>query len=327
MTSTSPPPPPPLPLRLPLLLLTIAFFATTVTASAAATARRRVVVGIPTVPRHRLVGDEAHYLERTLEALRREIAANGDADADADELSVKVVVVNHRPGEHAAFMRASHRQDYNGWATFLVPTASHSQTPQTQQPPVNHHHRALDDRVVRQTLDVVATIRLSLLAHEDDLYLAMEDDFEACAGFLHDLSSALAEADELHPTWIALRISYGFNGVVMPARDALALAAYLETHATRRPPDHLLVEFFAGETRESADHKRGRPHLAFRTNLLHHIGEASTLRPRRDAAPSHACGVPLDDGVLFPVESFVPCDAANARLVCESGLLNATCLA
>jgi hypothetical protein len=46
----------------------------------------------------------------------------------------------------------------------------------------------------------------------------------------------------------------------------------------RRPPDHLVVEYFAGETPEARTLKAGRPHFGFRYNLCDHLGKQSTLR-------------------------------------------------
>ena len=44
------------------------------------------------------------------------------------------------------------------------------------------------------------------------------------------------------PNWIALRVSYGFNGVVVQAADTPSLRDHLVAGVTRRPPDHLLFE-------------------------------------------------------------------------------------
>ncbi len=53
---------------------------------------------------------------------------------------------------------------------------------------------------------------------------------------------------------------------------------YLLKHQVRRPPDHLVVEWFAGETAESKAYKGNRANIGFRYNLFNHIGIVSTLR-------------------------------------------------
>jgi hypothetical protein len=74
--------------------------------------------------------------------------------------------------------------------------------------------------------------------------------------------------------------------LVAEALAGCGFAGYLAAHLPRRPPDHLLVEWFAGERGESAAHKRARAHLAFRYNVLEHFGASSSLRGK--AAPLYA---------------------------------------
>ena len=73
--------------------------------------------------------------------------------------------------------------------------------------------------------------------------------------------------------------------------------------AARRPPDHLWVEWFAGERPQSAARKAGRPHAAFRYNLLEHFGRASSLRDAPQGVYAF-CYDELDATVVFEVEAF-----------------------
>jgi len=103
--------------------------------------------------------------------------------------------------------------------------------------------------------------------------------------------------------WLLLRVCYGLNGAVLHTRDVPALAAYLAARLAARPPDHLLVEWFAGEQPAAAAYVGSRAHFTFRYNLLDHFGRQSSLR----AAPQGtfgACYDPLDEGNLFPVEAW-----------------------
>ena len=77
--------------------------------------------------------------------------------------------------------------------------------------------------------------------------MLLEDDWLLCP---HGLRAALYAVDKAYakdPRRIALRVSYGFNGVVVKQGDLDSLAHHLAAHYSRRPPDHLLFEWFSGE--------------------------------------------------------------------------------
>ena len=88
----------------------------------------------------------------------------------------------------------------------------------------------------------------------------------------------LRKSTKYHPGWLAIRASYGMNGIFMPDDDILVFADYLEKQQTRRPPDHLVVEWFAGETVDSKAHRGQRANIGYRYNIFDHIGTVSTLR-------------------------------------------------
>lgn len=139
--------------------------------------------------------------------------------------------------------------------------------------------------------------------------------------------------------WNALRVSFGLNGLLLPLGDVPALAAYFREHVARRPPDHsedggvarqacvgaaaplpplaptaVSVEWYAGERPASAAHKAGRPHVAFRHNLLEHFGSSSSLRNGPPAPVYAFCYDELDGGVVFDVEAFRRDACPNARV-------------
>ena len=170
-------------------------------------------------------------------------------------------------------------------------------------------------RVRQQTRDVVALLRV---ANElfgsgpplsERVYMFMEDDFRLCPSGMQALAYLLTLAGAIHSPpqrlpWNALRVSFGLNGALIHlGADAAALADYLAANAARRPPDHLTVEWFAGETRDSAATKAGRPHVAFRYNVLEHFGRASSLRGTETGLYSY-CYDELNSDVVFEVEAF-----------------------
>jgi hypothetical protein len=165
-------------------------------------------------------------------------------------------------------------------------------------------------RVRRQTRDVVHVMHTaySIFAQDADYYMFQEDDFRLCPRGGETLAFLLQTATAYHPDWNAIRVSYGLNGAIIRMADVPVLASYYTEHVARRPPDHMTVEWFAGEKPQSSAQKRGRPHVAFRYNILEHFGFASSLRDK--ATPHYAmCYDTLDATVVFDVEAFKPeCD-------------------
>ena len=72
------------------------------------------------------------------------------------------------------------------------------------------------------------------------------------------------------------------TGVVLCQADLPALQRHLLTHFERRPPDHLLFEWFSGERADTRALAAGRSYRIFRHNLFFHIGTKSTINQ-----PSH----------------------------------------
>ena len=304
-----------------------------------------LVIGVPSLPRE---GD-LDYLLRTLGYIIAQttggggaVAAAGGSDAPgAHPLRVRVLVMDHSraPGTHGAFEEAARlychalggcarveapgqpqhavlasRGGVVAFATNGVPRAEDGEDPGNDNVP--------GARVRAQTRDVVALLRLAAALYGAggalapggsagfDAYMFLEDDFRVCPSGLAALAFAFARAGALQPDWNALRVSYGLNGGVLRAADVSTFAAYLEEHQARRPPDHLWVEWFAGERPQSAARKAGRPHVAFRYNVLEHFGASSSLRAK--VAPLYAmCYDELNEKVVFEVEAFKPLQCAH----------------
>jgi hypothetical protein len=123
-------------------------------------------------------------------------------------------------------------------------------------------------------------------------------------GFLV-IQHLLSKASRYHPNWLAIRASYGMNGIFMHFKDLNIFADYMLKHQSRRPPDHLVVEWYAGETAESKAYRGSRVNIGFRHNLFDHIGVASTLRAEKSGSYP-GCYDDLFEPTVFKVEAFSP---------------------
>ena len=115
---------------------------------------------------------------------------------------------------------------------------------------------------------------------QSEYYLFSEDDMRLCDHGLSALRYLINKATYYRKEWFAIRVSYGMNGIIMRNSngDLQAFANYLEQHQRRRPPDHLVVEWFAGEKPQSKKYRNNRQHMAFRYNLFDPLGKTSSLR-------------------------------------------------
>lgn len=155
--------------------------------------------------------------------------------------------------------------------------------------------------VRKQTRDVVKVINKSV--NKGSYYLFLEDDMSMCPYGFNVIYYLLNKATSYHKDWLAIRASYGMNGIFMKNDDLPIFAAYLYKHHSRRPPDHLVVEWFAGETAESAAYRKNRVNIGFRYNIFNHIGVTSTLRGAKQTG-FPACYEELLVPTVFEVEAF-----------------------
>jgi hypothetical protein len=102
----------------------------------------------------------------------------------------------------------------------------------------------------------------------------------------------LQKATKWNSNWISLRMSYGFNGILMKKSDIVLFKSFLESNLKSKPVDHLFYDF-------SMISKRTL--FSFRHNLFYHIGDHSTLHHSKRYTPE--CYQVLYDW-LQPFERF-----------------------
>ena len=156
-------------------------------------------------------------------------------------------------------------------------------------------------RVRKQTRNIVSIMRKS--EGKGKYYLFLEDDMKFCPSGILAIQYLLNKSSRYHPNWLAIRASYGMNGIFLHNKDILPFSNYLIDNQSRRPPDHLVVEWFVGETAVSKLYKGDRVNIGFRYNLFDHIGTISTLRKEK-SADYPACYDELLVPTVFEVEAF-----------------------
>jgi hypothetical protein len=295
-----------------------------------------LVVGLPSVPRP----DTAAYLLRTLDFILEQTRGgvegrahphNDVAEVPGFPLQLRLVVMNNgRAQPHVVYYAAREKlccrvgdacvreavpgltqhtmySRANGTSTVTFVdngAAAGDGRNDAGTPNVPGARVRQQTRDVADLLDAVVAMRAAGRlgpADADWYYMFMEDDFRLCPRALASLSYLLRKAEYANPGWNAIRVSYGLNGALIRGADVQVLSGYYRKHVARRPPDHMTVEWFAGETPESAAMRRGRPHVAFKYNVLEHFGVTSSLRDGR--SPVYAfCYDKLDAAVVFDVE-------------------------
>eukprot|EP00511_Aplanochytrium_stocchinoi_P004582 CAMPEP_0204842086 /NCGR_PEP_ID=MMETSP1346-20131115/44624_1 /ASSEMBLY_ACC=CAM_ASM_000771 /TAXON_ID=215587 /ORGANISM="Aplanochytrium stocchinoi, Strain GSBS06" /LENGTH=356 /DNA_ID=CAMNT_0051980639 /DNA_START=206 /DNA_END=1273 /DNA_ORIENTATION=+ len=222
-----------------------------------------LVIAIPTVRRTNKTGRvEIDYLTNTLDALKENLPVSAN-----DPLwgKVKIVVYNNNAGAHKVFERNKERLASEIHFDF---DDNKFPTPDKDASKKDEGSGAVPGyRVRQQTRDVVTTMRYIIKNYKFSYFLFMEDDFELCSHGFDAIRYLLDRATLYHGDWIAIRASYGLNGIFLQAQDVDKLANYFEQHQARRPPDHLIVEWFAGETKQAQKDKGDRVNIGFRYNL------------------------------------------------------------
>jgi hypothetical protein len=260
-----------------------------------------LAIGIPTISRR----NQEDYLLQSLDALIHQLPSD---PSDLFYGNILIIVVNLQPNplDHLRYQEAK--------ALYTNPSHPksiyfefHDHASPDQNPYPNRHDSGTPNHpgalVRKQTRDLVKVMTLSI--NKSSYYLFLEDDMTLCSSGYITLSYLINKASRYHPNWLAIRLSYGMNGIIMNSHDLPAFSSYLLTHQARRPPDHLVVEWYAGETPESAAYKGSRANIGFRYNLFHHLGTISTLR--KSTSPKYlTCYEELVEPTVFAVEGFNP---------------------
>jgi len=252
-----------------------------------------LTIVIPSVSR-----GETDYVSVTINSILKQIPT---APGDPRRSSVRILVVDNTPqerGEHTALDQLRQQHSSNPLIEFHVQPKA-GRTDEGNDP---DHANKPGARVRRQTKDLVYTLRQADSSSPSHIFV-MEDDFYLCPHALDALFYIIDKAYKMDDDWLAMKVSYGFNGILLRSKDVEPFASYLLQHYRRRPPDHLQTEWWAGETAQSKKYKSGRSYFVFRYNLLEHIGVQSSLRAEKMVGFG-VCGQEMNTELMFPVDAF-----------------------
>ena len=262
-----------------------------------------LIIPIPTVPRK-----NKDYLTKVLKSFADQI----DNTRWAAPGGIKVVVMNMRAHEHHHFEDLRDEHSERSWMEFVEVADDEKYVVERdggfpKVHPARNQERP-NAKVKRQTLDV--SYLLQSIASRSKYVMLYEDDFLLCENTLMALEYMIEKALRYSKGFAGIRCSFGLAGVVLqnsaPYSDVEAFAKYLKRHYGRRPPDHLVVEWYAKEIDEAKEYfGKDRPVMAFRHNVLHHIGTQSTLREAKPWA-FPGCFEELIAPQIFEVEAWDP---------------------
>lgn len=268
-----------------------------------------LVIGIPTVAR----AHHEEYLLEALESIAQQLPTDPD-DLMYNQIIVNIVnmQVNANPEiRHTVYEQAKAKYSHHPLsASFQF---SELRSDEILADPLPNRNSKNDPGnankpgflVRRQTRNIVTVMRRNI--NKAKYYLFLEDDMKLCQNGFLAINYMLQKSSRYHPNWLAIRSSYGMNGIFMRNNDLEPFAKYLIDNQVRRPPDHLVVEWYAGESKVSAAYKGKRANIGFRYNLFDHLGVVSTLRAQKSGSFPR-CYELLAEPTVFKVEAYSPVD-------------------
>lgn len=271
--------------------------------------KRWLVIGIPTVSRK----NNEQYLLQTLDSIASQLPLD-----NSDLLYHKILIVvcnmqinNDASVSHIIYQMAKEKYENSPLNPYFkfVSMQKDEILPDPVIGATSSNDRGSPNKpgflVRRQTRNIAYVIEKAL--NIADYYLFLEDDMQFCPQSLLSFQYLISKANEYHQNWIAIRASYGMNGIFMRNKDLEEFSNYLLKHQTRRPPDHLVVEWYAGETKEALAYRQKRVNIGFKYNLFNHLGIISTLRNEKSGS-FPGCYDMLVEPTVFKVEAYNPID-------------------
>lgn len=251
-----------------------------------------LLIAIPTLRR------KADYLTRTVHSLVNQLDALQEVSSEASQLvaSIKVAIINQRPfgPRHQAFEQLK-VQLRNDPRFLFLSNINPIQDPFISLEDPNDLNNTFDrpgKKVRRQSLDYLAMMNNPKLP-KSEFFMFMEDDFPICPAALLTLKYLTTKSDLLLPSWIALRVSFGMNGILMRSQSLPSFSAYVWAYFPLKPIDLLFVRWIKHDF-EDWKHRRyeitqEHPYLKYFNGINFgtapiHVEEFSTLLASSDTS-------------------------------------------
>ena len=161
---------------------------------------------------------QADYLIRTLSALLHALPASRSSLLHG---RVQLVVVNNQEPPEAHSVCRQAMDQFAGQVTFVTKLPP----PAALRCGALRADSKVKAKVWQQTCDLVKALEALLALPPAENVLLMEDDWLLCPNGLTALAYLIDKATRYDSNWMALRASYGFNGVVVRHADLHTLQA------------------------------------------------------------------------------------------------------
>jgi predicted chitinase len=235
--------------------------------------RIELAIGILSAPRPH----DADYVYRTVAAIDREI----NLTPIARNFVKKVLVFSPRAvDEHIIYKQTEKRFSGDSLYHFVARDVTNKTALAIKGHPGKW--RTMRGRDIQQNIDasaLFAEVHEQFCKHKPRGYMMlMEDDFEMCPWALNHLYRAISAAEfQYFSNFTAIRVSYGFNGMILHCTDVKKVSEYLFENKQEGPTDAMTSPWWTKYLPEGKAYFGDRKHCAYRHNLLEHIGDHSAV--------------------------------------------------
>ncbi|KAL0490516.1 MGAT4C [Acrasis kona] len=230
-----------------------------------------IAIGMTTIRRP----NDEDYLLKTLDSIRRQQEQSSKAS------TLTTYILHTRTTEHKILKQA--KNQYKDYAPFHFYEQNLYNDAIWKAGKVKGRVREMRPEDLQQNIDSSAVVDIVnkdfCKKHPNGYLMIMEDDFELCPFALEHLYRSVYAAQHLYfGNFTGLRVSYGFNGIILHCFDLPRIKDHLYNDMTAGPPDDMLGNFMTKISPEGKAYFSPERSLAvYRHNIMKHIGDVSVV--------------------------------------------------